>query len=352
MATASCNHDGGEDRGRDARLFELIPHAAARAPLSQDNNIALVSDSVACVIDSYNYRVVCTAMEGSVLSAFGEKGEGPGEFMNPVRVARASRDTLAVHDLKLDRLTYYEPTGQRLFEASLPPLFGVEVVRGMRVFGHLGLGPPVGEAKALPMEHIEMDVAADSVVWSRDDMWIVPTECGDHGAGIPTPSDGYVFRACQSDLVFYHDRDGDPTVVTSPAYVPELPNERDVDDYLSDMARIFGRGSVAKSAYEPYAAGYREDPKPWFLVDGFVFDSLGRLWVATTRDLDTFSYFDIWDGPDYQGTVRIRDRLIGYDILGSALVALVERKPDRYGIAQRAIDWYDIGGVAFDPEGS
>ena len=35
----------------------------------------------------------------------------------------------------------------------------------------------------------------------------------------------------------------------------------------------------------------------------------------------------------------------GYDILDSILVALVEREPDRYGIAQRAIDWYDIGDV-------
>ena len=43
--------------------------------------------------------------------------------------------------------------------------------------------------------------------------------------------------------------------------------------------------------------------------------------------------------------MRIRDRLIDYDMLGSTLVALVERKPDRYGIAQLAIDWYDIGGV-------
>ena len=133
---------------------------------------------------------------------------------------------------------------------------------------------------------------------------------------------------------------------------PSSPNERDVDDYLSTMARIFGRGSVAKSAYEPYAASFRENPKTWFLVDAFVFDSLDRLWVATTRDRQAFSYFDIWVDEEYAGTVRIRDRLIGYDILDSTLVALVERKPDRNGIARRAIDWYDIGGVAFDRQDS
>ena len=60
-----------------------------------------------------------------------------------------------------------------------------------------------------------------------------------------------------------------------------------------------------------------------------------------------YSYFDIWVGTEYAGTVRIRDRLMGYDVLDSTLVALVERKPDADGIAQRALDWYDIGGVPF-----
>ena len=38
---------------------------------------------------------------------------------------------------------------------------------------------------------------------------------------------------------------------------------------------------------------------------------------------------------------------MGYDILGSTLVALVERKPDPDGIAAKAIDWYDIGDLEF-----
>ena len=43
--------------------------------------------------------------------------------------------------------------------------------------------------------------------------------------------------------------------------------------------------------------------------------------------------------------LRIRDRLMGYDLMGSTLVALVERKPGPDGIAQRATDWYDIGAL-------
>ena len=40
---------------------------------------------------------------------------------------------------------------------------------------------------------------------------------------------------------------------------------------------------------------------------------------------------------------------MGYDLLGSTLVALVERPPGRDGIAKRAIDWYDIAGLEWGP---
>ena len=114
------------------------------------------------------------------------------------------------------------------------------------------------------------------------------------------------------------------------------------------MAQAAGGVSVAGAAMEPYAAGYREDPKMWFLTGTpFKFDAKGRLWVGTTRDRDAYSYLDIWIGTEYVGTVRIRDRLMGYDVFGSTLAALVERAPGPDGIAERAIDWYDISEVRF-----
>ena len=101
-----------------------------------------------------------------------------------------------------------------------------------------------------------------------------------------------------------------------------------------------GSSRTARAAVEAAGAGSCEGP-------ALVFDSLERLWVATTRDRDNFSYLDIWIGTEYAGTVRIRDRLMGYDILGSTLAALVERKPGPDGVALRAVDWYDIGDVEF-----
>ena len=95
-------------------------------------------------------------------------------------------------------------------------------------------------------------------------------------------------------------------------------------------------------------AQYRKTPKRWFLTpEPINFDFKGRLWVATTRDRDTYSYVNIWNGQQHTGTLRIRDRLMGFDLLGTTFAALVERTPGPNGIAQRAIDWYDISALGF-----
>ena len=63
------------------------------------------------------------------------------------------------------------------------------------------------------------------------------------------------------------------------------------------------------------------------------------------------SEVDLYDGTDYMGTVRIRDGLQGLDILGSIMVALVDRLPgprDTIGIPERGLYWYDISGVNSD----
>ena len=134
----------------------------------------------------------------------------------------------------------------------------------------------------------------------------------------------------------------------SPAYVVEFPNDRDVAAYLEGMRFA---GPLPAELLKSYEDEYRAQPKGPFLgTETLAYDGKDRLWYATTRDRDNFSYLDVWVGTGYAGTVRIRDRLMAYDILGSTLVALVERKPGRDGIAANAIDWYDIGNLEFpDP---
>ncbi len=330
----------------------LSSFASASAPLSWDDGIALVTEGEACVIDSFDPRVLCMALDGSV-SAFGRTGEGPGEFTRPIWLARVSAGRVGVYDSKLNRLTAFRPDGTMMSIQTMPSLFFPTSVRGSKLFGEGLLGRVPGapvEEGAVPTRDlvlVELDSGSGDVVWHRRGLEeIAATECGRLSSGIPTPGGGYVLTACRRELVFLEDRDGvEATVVKAPTYVEELPNERDVEDHLEGLARMFGGSGGSADMDGPQAAAYRDKPKGWFIAGGKGFDGLGRLWVATRRDRDAFSYLDIWVGMDYAGTVRIRDRLVGFDILNTTLAVLVERRPGPDGISQRAIDWYDIGDI-------
>ena len=329
----------------DPEIVALVPFAEVQAPLSDNHDVVLVSPEAACVTESFEYRVICRTRDGVTVGAFGRKGEGPGELLSP-RIVRQSHGRVAAWDVRLGRVSVFEPDGTAVSEFAMSGRFYVTGISPMGVYGSEGFGPgPDGPL----IENQVRDAATGEVVWRRSIYEIADTECGDVGSGMPYRDGGFVFWACQGDLVFVEDPAAETvTVIRSPTYMAELPNQRDVDSYLDDMAKMAGTMSIPRSAMEPYAAAYREQPKKLFHVPRtFNADSQGRLWVATTRDRDAFSYFDIWVGTEYAGTVRIRDRLMGYDVLDSTLVALVERKPDADGIAQRALDWYDVGGVPF-----
>ena len=276
---------------------------------------------------------------------FGGEGDGPGEFRSLAFIRRGPNGTVGVFDLELSRLTVFTPAGVRVAETRLPPGF----VPG----GPFGTSALLGQLFKIPdgdMVPVELDAATGEILWQRDHLdGLAQTECGELIAELPSSEGGWVFRACQREIVFLTDRDADAvTTVEAPTYVEELPNERDVEWYRDAMAGISGGAgtSLPASAWEPYLTEFRETPKRWFLRSRpMAYDGQDRLWVATARDRDTFSYLDIYVGTGYVGTVRIRDRLMGYDLLGSTMAALVERRPGRDGIARRAIDWYRIDGL-------
>ena len=323
--------------------YALDPFAESSAPFSHKTYIALADEETACVIESFEYRVLCLDPGGATVGTFGREGEGPGEFLTPAAIFRKSRGTLAVFDSRLARLTVIGPDGVTVSEIESPAPFWVNAIQGDRVHGFVAFGPRPNQPPEV--ESQVLDLVSGEIVWRRSIYETARTECGSVGAVVPHPGGGHVLNACGRHVVFLEDPDADSAhVVQSPAYREEFPNQRDADAYLDDVARMGGGSALPRSALEPYAAAFLETPKSWFhgpLM--FRFDGRNRLWVATTRDRDAFSWFDVWVGTDYLGSVRIRDRLMGYDILDSTLVALVEREPDRDGIAQRAIDWYDIG---------
>ncbi len=324
----------------------LLPASASPAPLSVSKRIALADEDTACVIDSFEFRVVCGKREGAEVVAFGREGDGPGEFRGLSLVARVALGRVGVVDGRLNRLTTFNATGDRVSEVALPPMYLADGIRQATVFGsEVDLAAYSPGDSILTRIYSEVDVNSGAVTWTRGDMnAIADTECGGLDTGVPRPAAGYVFWACRGELVFLDDSDADAaTVVTSPAYREERPSERDVEAFAEGLTRLGGRMPMPRSAADPYIETFREEPKRWFNVPGaLAFDSRDRLWVATTLDRDTFSYFEIWIGTEFAGSVRVRDRAVGFDLFRNTLAVLVERQPGPDGIAPRGIDWYDI----------
>ena len=287
-----------------------------------------------------------------MVGRLGREGEGPGEFRIASGLARGPNGTIGVFDFQLGRMTVFNLGGVVLSETKLPPLFVPAPSFFATISGYRVTYPSRDEPSPDPvpnLELVELEVNDGRILWARRDLnRLVDAECP-VTPGPPSRGAGWVLRGCQGALVFLNDRNAeDPVIAESPTYVEVFPNEREVADYLQGLRFITGGRSLPASVVQRYEREFRETPKSWFVGPrALVFDSLERLWVATTRDRDNFSYLDIWIGTEYAGTVRIRDRLMGYDILGSTLAALVERKPGPDGVALRAVDWYDIGDVEF-----
>ena len=317
-------------------------------------DIALVSEDVACTINSFDPRLYCVNDRRRVVGTFGREGEGPGELENPGFIERGPGGVLSVFELGSAQMTYFRPDGALVSETRMPADFvGTDLQDGTVLGFQLALLDLSRAEDAPRYVPAAVDALSGNVLWERDITPAVGRDCFSGQVGILNPAGGgIVTTACEHEIVFLdHWADTAAKVVPSPTYVPTLPSERDVDAYVHRVAGI-GGGLVhlSEARKEAYAVGYRDKILKWHLgggVAGLNFDGQGRLWAATVRDRDAFSYFDVWADAAYVGTVRIRDRLLGFDILGSTLAALVERAPDRDGIAQAGIDWYDIGEVAF-----
>ena len=322
-------------------------------PLSENEAVALLADErIACVVDSYETQARCVDVEGAVVGVFGRKGEGPGEFDSPASLARGEEGTVGVHDLGLGRFTVFEPSGAYVSEVLAPVLnvplrsFGT-VLSGVEVDIMVMLGV---ETSGSLMTRYDVNIATGEVVreeTSPEGPWDVA--CGEVTWGIPDRAGGWIFVACEGHLIFVGDT-GDATVLRAPTYLAELPDERDVARHEEMLMSLNMRNDrPASESVDERLEGYRATPKKYFLsTEDQLVDAANRYWVATQRDTHEWSYLDVYENAEYVGSVKVRDRLRGFDLLGSTLVVLVERQvgaDDADGIPDRALDWYDVGDL-------
>ncbi len=337
------------ERSDLSETIALSPDASHGAPISTSNDVSILSEEVACVINSYEFHIHCVDRVNGNTTVIGGEGRGPGEFAAPPGIGRGRDGHVVAMDIGEDRLTFFSPNGTLVSETRLPQSFSPTSLRDDRLYG-FELVMPDFETEFLPSYvPMEVDVSSGEVLWKRTDLGdAVDRNCFNPAVGVSTPGGGLVFQVCEYELAFFSHKDAPTaTVVVSPSYVEALPNERDLAAHMDVMLSLRSlAGPITESEEDAIAAEFLAKPKEWLLKPStFSFDSQNRLWVATTRDRDAFSYFDIWTDTTYVGAVRVKDRLMGFDIFESTLVTLVERAPDKDDIAERAIDWYDLGEI-------
>ena len=287
------------------------------------------------------------------MGLFGREGEGPGEFASPTYLARGEEGTVGVADLELGRFTVFEPSGAHVSQVAMPSA----AFSPISSFGDILTGASVDIMALMAgdgymMNRFDVNVASGEVVRqerSPSGPWDI--ECGDAVGGIPNRADGWVLVACEGHLIFVGET-GDATVLRAPMYVPELPDEQEAAEQEEER-RAFNRdlGVPEDMNLAEAMERFRTTPKNYHLSTAQqLIDAEGRYWIATQRDMTELSYLDVYENAAYVGSVRVRHRIRGFDVLGSTLVALVERPvgaDDADGVADRALEWYEIGRVAF-----
>jgi hypothetical protein len=329
---------------RTGRVLPTLELLGSSEPLlhSRNNSIALASEERVCVIESYEFRVQCGNQDWSARLEFGSEGQGPGEFLRPSWLLRGPRGSMGVYDIGQGRLTVYTEAGELSYTAVLPPFFVALGPFDRTILGTYTPMRPESPLSATILAEISLpdgETLRETALLHPHDVGLQSEAEWGLWRGARGPAGELVFGTGKSEIVRY-DASGELTDnFSTPAYVAELPSARDVDWYVAGMTGAFGRPP------ESVIRRFKANPKPYSIVGrGRIFDDTGRLWVGTQRGRDEHSYFDLYSGVEFLGRVKIRDRVLGFDLMGSTLAVLVERsETDLEGIPIRAIDWYRMG---------
>ncbi len=216
-----------------------FPIRIERATVIQDDDalmgnpadMVIRPDGALCLTDLGHHRVSCFRDTGALLFHSGRKGQGPGEYGIPYRIAAFPDNSLAVLDLAAMAVTHLDAEGKFLARWRLPIVF--RQVNGMLTLNRerllvAGVAPSAGRSRDSAVHLFAVDTALHHLASfaplpvARD-----PEVLGYWGAGEITRMPGGALlysRRLPYELMVYA-ADGRPLrTVAVPAPVSESPD--------------------------------------------------------------------------------------------------------------------------------
>lgn len=253
------------------------------------------------------------AADGRPLTTFGRRGEGPGEFLWPVRIAPLASGELHVADLRVRRITRLDAAGaerhtsplrQGVGDLALRPdgelLVLIDDFRGPFELARWRPGTP----EPLRLATVQRSPRPVGEPWSAPSMAVAPS------GEIAIAPHGFEYR------IRRFSADGAP--------LPDIirtakRRERSHDE----QPRVLGNSGTTGSSRP--SAPTRAMHYPHFAEKALHYDAAGRLWVLTNRGTDGVAIFDVFaPGGAFLGELRLDVSVSAYSLGGDYLATASE----------------------------
>lgn len=254
----------------------------------------LILDRAACSVSEYT-------PQGEFVQRMGRKGSGPGEFLNPLAMARLGDGRVVVLDSNLGGIFTFFPDGS--YEGLALEMLGEPVLWLSETDGNTF----VGTRNSWEMVNDEFVVTAvvgkfgldsdepintyweDSFSWDFQD--ITPLIKGSYFAQIwASDRNGNVFVAPRSPEEYHiqgYDINGEPTVTIELDLEPVAKTEQEIEE----EAYFWNRRAESMGANGPF--NYQPDENRW-MIHSMGLDGENRLWVRRgTEEVPSFDVFDL-----------------------------------------------------------
>jgi DNA-binding beta-propeller fold protein YncE len=103
------------------RLVHVTPRFDLTDKLNMPSDVAVSKDGKIYVVDGVNHKVRAFNQNGKLISSFGSRGSGDGEFRFPLGIDIDSSGRLYIADSGNQRVQIFSPKGKFLAKMMIPP---------------------------------------------------------------------------------------------------------------------------------------------------------------------------------------------------------------------------------------